>query len=428
MPRVQNIETFQKNDLRKKALEIIESAYDAIDTERVIERAVRLTKTTLYLGEAEFPLNSIDRIFVVGAGKCSPLAACALEKILGKLISGGIIIGTKKGELCSIAMMIREGTHPFPSEINISATKELLDVLHGLTNRDLVIALISGGGSTLLCNPRNMTCENEKDLVQKMFKSGATIEELNTIRKHISGARGGMLAYHAYPARVVSLIFSDVPGNDISMVASGPTVKDTTTVGDAEHIIEKYGLASFFPTGSLIETVKDEKYFEHVSNEMLVSNDKALEAMKMASERLGFATEIITDALRGEAKEIGKKIVEMIVAAPPHTAYFLGGEPTVTVTHEGKGGRELELVLSTVPYIKDNTIVVGFASDGRDNCDFAGAICDIMTAQNAKEKQIDPDQYLRENASYKFFETVGDFILTHETGENVSDLIFAIKK
>ncbi|MFA5870787.1 MAG: DUF4147 domain-containing protein [Candidatus Paceibacterota bacterium] len=428
MSRVQNIENFQKSDLRKKALEIIESAYDAIDTERAIERSVRVTKTMLYLGETEFSLDSIDKIIVIGAGKCSPPAACALEKILGKLISGGIVIGTKKRELCSAAMIVREGTHPFPTEVNVSATNEMLDLLHRLTNRDLVIALISGGGSTLLCNPKNMTCGNEKDVVQKMFKNGATIEELNTIRKHISGARGGMLAYHAYPARVVSFIFSDVPGNDISMVASGPTVMDTTTVQDAEKIIEKYGLKSFFPSGSLIETVKDEKYFVRVSNEMLVSNDKALESMKLTSERLGFTTEIITNALRGEAKEIGKKVAEMIAVAPPHTAYLLGGEPTVTVTHEGYGGRELEIVLSSVSHIKDDTIVVGFASDGRDNCDFAGAVCDIMTAQNAKEKKVDPEQCLKENASYKFFETVGDFIMTGETGENVSDLIFAIKK
>lgn len=426
MTRVQNRENFLKSSLRKKALEIIESAYDAIDTERAIERAVRLTKTTLYLGESSIPLSSIDKVVVIGAGKCSPLAACALEKILGKLISKGIIIGTKKRELCSLTM--REGTHPFPSEVNMSATNELLESLHGLTNRDLVIALISGGGSTLLCNPKNMTCENERDIVQRMFKGGATIEELNTIRKHISGARGGMLAYHAYPARVVSFIFSDIPGNDISMVASGPTIMDTTTVRNAEQIIEKYQLSIFFPKGSLVETVKEEKYFARVSNEMLVSNDKALEAMRGTCERFNIKTEIVTNALRGEAREIGKKIARMIAVAPPHSAYFLGGEPTVTVTHEGKGGRELELVLSAVPHMKEDTIVVGLASDGRDNCDFAGAICDIMTTENAKKKQIDPNTCLVENASYKFFETVGDFIMTGETGENVSDLIFAIKK
>jgi len=426
MSRVQNIEIFQKSDLRRKVLEIIESAYDAIDTERAIERSVRVTKTTLYLGKTELSLDSIDKIVVIGAGKCSPLAACALEKILGKLISNGLVIGTKKKDLCSVIM--REGTHPFPSEMNISATNEMLELLHGLTNRDLVISLISGGGSTLLCNPKNMTCENEKDFIEKMFKNGGTIEELNTIRKHISNARGGMLAYHAYPARVVSFIFSDVPGGDMSMVASGPTVMDTTTVHDAERIIEKYKLMNYFPSGSLTETVKDEKYFKRVTNEVLVSNDMALNAMKATSLRLGLTTEIITDALTGEAKEIGKKIVEMIVAAPPHTAYLLGGEPTVTVTHDGHGGRELELVLSAVPYITEDVIIVGFASDGRDNCDFAGALCDIMTAQNAKKKRIDPEQCLKENASYTFFETVGDFIMTGETGENVSDLIFAIKK
>ena len=426
MGHIQNPEVFSKNTIRTEALSILEALYDSIDTERVIERMVKVVRNVLLIGETKIPLDSIDRIFVIGAGKCSPAAACALEKILEKRITGGLILGTKKRELCAIEM--REGTHPFPSEVNIQATNELLQVIHGLTPRDLVIALISGGGSTLLCNPRNMTPEMERDVIEKMFKGGATIEELNTIRKHISGARGGMLAYHAYPARVVSLIFSDVPGNDLGMVASGPTVRDASTVTDAKRIMKKYSLEDEILADSLMETVKDEKYFERTINILAVSNDTALYAMKNSAESLGFSSTIITNALTGEAKEIGASIIQKIKNAPAKTAYLWGGEPTVTITHSGKGGIELELVLAAVPQVVDGIIVVGAASDGRDNCDFGGAICDIMTLENARAKKIDPVRSLNENASYKFFETVGDFILTGETGENVSDLIFALKK
>lgn len=426
MSHIKNTETFNKNELRKDVLRILETMYDSINTERIIGQLIKVSRNSLRIGDIKIPLDSVDRIFVVGAGKCSPTAACAVEKILGKKIAGGIILGTKKKELCALEM--REGTHPFPSEANIQATKELLSILHGLTSRDLVISLISGGGSTLLCNPRNMTCETERDVIEAMFKKGATIEELNTIRKHISGARGGMIAVHAYPARVVSLIFSDVPGNDLSMVASGPTVRDTTTVSDAKTIIKKYSLEHKISSDSLIETVKDEKYFDRVTNILAVSNDIALQAMKKTAESIGFSGMVVTNMLSGEAKNIGTDIVQKINNAEHKTAYFWGGEPTVTITHSGKGGRELELVLAAVPYVSDDVIVVGAASDGRDNCDFGGAFCDIMTLENARAKKINPVKSLKENTSYKFFETVGDFILTGETGENVSDLIFALKK
>ncbi|RJQ26053.1 DUF4147 domain-containing protein [Candidatus Parcubacteria bacterium] len=427
MGRIQNFEDLNKSEIRNAALTILESAYNSIDTEEVVKKMISVVRNILLIGETKIPLDSVDRIFVVGAGKCSPKAACAVEKILGERITGGIVLGTKKRDLCSLTM--REGTHPYPSEANISATKELLEILHGLTPRDLVIALVSGGGSTLLCNPQNMTCQAERDIVQAMFEKGATINELNTIRKHISGARGGMLAYHAYPARIVSLIFSDVPGNTgMDMVASGPTILDPTTVSDAMVIIKKYNLEHYFPDGSLIETVKDEKFFERVTNILAVSNDNALRTMKKTAESLGFSSSIITNTLSGEARVIGKEIVEKIKNAPSKTAYFWGGEPTVTITQKGKGGRELELVLSAVPHVDEHVLIVGAASDGRDNSDFAGAICDIMTLKNAQAKNIDPIKSLKENTSYKFFETVGDFILTGETGENVSDLIFALKQ
>lgn len=426
MGRIQNIDIFNNSELRRAAYEILEEAYQAIDTELVVKKLVSVRNNMLSIGTTTIPLDSVDRIFVIGAGKCSPSAACAIEHILGKRITGGLIIGTKKRDLCSLTM--REGTHPYPSEVNVSATQELFAILHSLTPRDLVIALISGGGSTLLCSPHNMTCEDERTIVRAMFDRGATIQELNTLRKHISYARGGMLAYRAYPARVVSLLFSDVPGNELDMIASGPTFLDTTTVSDARAILKKYGIEHLVPEGALIETVKDEKFFERVTNILAVSNDTALDAMKKKAESLGFASAIITNTLSGEAREIGREIIERIKQAPSHTAYFWGGEPTVTVTHPGKGGRELELVLSAVPYVDENVLLVGAASDGRDNSDFAGAICDIITLENAKEKHIDPIKSLEENSSYKFFEVVGDFIYTGETGENVSDLIFALKK
>lgn len=427
MGKIKNFSDLAITPLREAALQILEAGYEAIDTREVVRRHVRFEENILHVGGETIDLSSVRNVIVCGAGKCSPDAVVALEEIFGDRIKGGVVIGTHPIETKYVKMI--SGTHPFPSEENIEATKELLQSLENLTENDLVLMVISGGGSTLLSSPsKGMTFEDEVSLVKILFSRGATIRQLNTIRKHLSNVRGGGLAVHAYPAKVVSLIFSDVPGNDMTIVASGPTIRDESTVADAEKVVRKFDEdGTLLKNLSFLETEKDEKYFVRVKNILLASNTQALEAMKQKAHEMGYFASIMTDTLEGEAKDLGIRIVDELHGAPLKSVHLYGGEPTVTTTRPGRGGRELELVLSALSKIEPRELVIGAASDGRDNTDYAGALCDIMTLKNAHEKGLDPVVHIYENSSYKFFEQVGDFLLTEETGSNVSDLIVAIK-
>ncbi|MFA6407104.1 MAG: DUF4147 domain-containing protein [Candidatus Paceibacterota bacterium] len=425
--KIKNFHDLATNRIREVALMIAETGLEAIDTELVVEKRVVLQGNTLIIQGRYISLVAIERIFVVGAGKCSLDAAKVLERVLGERLTGGIVIGVGETQLTKIRAV--KGTHPFPSPINVSATAEIIKFLSGMTEHDLVLFVISGGGSTLLCQPpQGLTYEDEARTLKLLFEKGATIEEINTLRKHLSFARGGFLAEYAYPAQIVSLAFSDVPGNKIELVASGPTVKDITTVADARRIIEKFNIEKEIGlTIPLIETPKEEKYFAHVWNTLLVSNEIALEAMAEKARELGFSPIIKTTTISGEARDIGTMIVKELHAAPSRSILLYGGEPTVTVKKPGKGGRGLELVLCALQSIVPGELVLSIASDGRDNCDFAGALCDIITKEKALTFGLDAVKCLEENMSYYFFEHEFDYLMTGITGSNVSDLLVGVK-
>lgn len=426
--KIKNFQELAKNDLRKAVLEIAEAGLEAIDTEKIIKEDVRLENDELFIKDKIFSLNKTGRIFVVGVGKCSLEAAAVLEDVLRERIFDGIVIDVCGGKkLNKIKGCL--GDHPFPTERNINATKEIISLLADTKENDLVIFIVSGGGSTLLCQPTNFTCQNEKEIIECLFRAGAEIEEINTIRKHISFARGGFLAKYAYPAQAVSLIFSDVPGDKTEFIASGPTVKDTTTVSDAKRILDKYGICEKcgFSEESLIETPKENKYFERVENVLIVSNQNALEAMKKKSEELGFSAKIYSVCLSGEARKIGGKIIDELEKAPEKTVLLYGGETTVNIVGQGKGGRNQELALSALSFVGENEIIASIASDGKDNAEFAGALCDAGTKRKSEKLRLDIENYLNNNDSFHFFEKTGDYILTGDTGSNVSDLVIALK-
>ena len=268
-------------------------------------------------------------------------------------------------------------------------------------------------------------------LLHHLFETGATIEEINTVRKHISLARGGYLVKYAYPARAASLIFSDVPGDDMEFIASGPTVRDTTTMTDARAVLQKYDPAGNFSAiaDNLIETPKDEKYFVNVANFLAVNNMTALRAMEQLGRELGFAPAIKTAALHGEARDVGRAIVRDLHAAVPGSIILYGGETTVTIVNpKGVGGRNQEVVLGALQDIKDGELVMSIATDGHDNTGFGGALCDIITKQTAENKNLEPDISLKENRSYDFFSAEGDYLIMGDTGSNVSDIMIAIKE
>ena len=428
MDKIQNLKELAVTGLRKAALEIAEAGLEAIDTEKAVKSGVVLNGDILKIKGKEFNLAGFERVFVVAVGKCALYAGRALEEILGDRLTSGIVLDVHSGKLNKIRTFT--GTHPYPTTENVSATGEIIHLLSPLTEKDFVIFVISGGGSTLLCQPQNLTCQDEKDTLSCLFKTGADIDEINTIRKHISLARGGYLAFYAHLATSVALIFSDVPDGNIEFIASGPTVRDVTTVDDARKVIDKYlpesALKSAVING-LIETPKEDEYFKKITNILFLDNMTALEAMSAKAVELGFNAKICTNALEGEARETGENIVLDIDKAGPKSALLYGGETTVFIKGSGKGGRNQEAALGALVKINDNQLVLFLASDGWDNTDFAGALCDKITSEKAAKLGLKPEEFLKNNDSYAFFKEVGDYILTGDTGSNVSDLIIAIK-
>ena len=428
--KIKNFDSLAVTAARKAALEIVEAGLEAIDTERVIRETVSLSDDVLTIDGERIPLGGIGKIIVAGVGKCAARAAGELEEILGNRLSGGLIIAV--GETQPLAKIkTYRGTHPFPSGENVQASRALLESFAGMEEKDLVIFLVSGGGSTLLCLPDDGNWQRESLILGAFMNSGAPIQDINTVRKHMSRVRGGFLAQAMYPARVVSLIFNDVPkSDDIGFIASGPTVKDATTVGDAQMILEKYKIlmACNLDGCGLLETPKDDKYFDRVKNIVVVSNKTALDAMKRVGEQKGYKTEIVDAKIAGEAHDVGRVIADRMASAPPHTIHLWGGETTVTVHESGTGGRNQELVIGALATIPDDALLIAVASDGRDNTDIGGALCDKIVRGKASELGLNPQQALDENQSYRFWKTLGEYLDIGETGSNVSDLIIAIKE
>lgn len=427
--KIQNFHSLATTKARETALAIAEAGLQAVDTKLIISKTVSIENNRLLVERETFDLTNVHRIFVAAIGKCAFEASGELESILGDRLSGGIAIDVKEGEqLKKIEQYV--GTHPVPSKTNVTATEKLVNLLRDLEEDDFVIFIVSGGGSTLLSLPDAGSVESEATIFNELTNAGATIQEINTVRKHLSLARGGRLAQYVYPARSVSLIFSDVPGDDIQFIASGPTIKDTTTVADAKGILNKYEILKVREQEhyNLVETPKESKYFDKTNNILVASNEIALWAMAEIARTRGFSPKLKTTRLTGEARTVAKNIVEELRNEPNGTALFYGGETTVTVKGDGVGGRNTELSLSALQYIKEGELVLALASDGRDNSDIAGALCDTITKEKAYKKHLSIETFLEEDDAYSFFKQTGDDVVTGETGSNVADLIIALKE
>lgn len=428
MPRIENTRELATSPLRADALAIAEAAYQAIDVTGIVERKVVREGDTLVVDGKSFPLAGRN-VYVIAAGKCSFVVGHALEHILGSHLTAGVALDVSPVDHASFTTITAyRGTHPLPSEVNESATAAMLALLERTTEQDLVIMAISGGGSTLLCqHEKAMTCLNESQLFTELTHKGATIQEINTVRKHTSRVRGGGLAAAAYPAEVISLIFSDVPGNDMAFIASGPTVPDTSSIADALALLTRYEVA--VPAHSLIETQKDPKYFARVTNTLLLTSEDALEAMSREAVARGYRVEVVDDHLTGESRDTGRAIVNELHSAPAATARLFAGETTVTIDGAGgEGGRNQEMALAVVDEIGEGELLLPFASDGHDNTDHAGAIADLTTRDHAFAQTLSVAHHLAEHRSYDFFKASGDALVTGYTGSNVSDLIIALKK
>ena len=425
---IHNFDALAVSDQRKNALLIAEAGYDAIDVGKALAHKLRIDNGELRVEERPYQLSG-RRIFFVGIGKCAFVAAAAIEKLLGDMLTAGIALGVSSSEEFGLKKVeALAGTHPLPSEQNENATRKIFEMLSKLSKDDLVIFLVSGGGSTLICSyEAPMTYADEAALFKDLTAHGATIQEMNTVRKHTSRARGGGLARAAYPAEVVSLIVSDVPGNDIAFISSAPTVKDSSTIEDAEAVLAKYGVTPAAGV-TFIESPKDEKFFGRVTNILFLTGRDALMAMMDAAAEQGYLAEIADDHFAGEARDIARKVIGKLRATAPKTALLYAGESTVTLgATRGAGGRSQEMALAALGAVSPDELILPFSSDGRDNTDAAGAIGDNISRMHATAYNLSPEEYLDAHRSYDFFSATGDALMTGYTGSNVSDLIIALK-
>lgn len=432
---------------RRAALDVLVAALEAADPGKAVRRFLQRQGETLRVADRSYDLRSYDRVLVVGAGKAGAAMAAAVEEVLGDRVSEGVV-NVKYGHVAPTRRIkIHEAAHPVPDEQGLAGTRQMVELLEGAGPRDLVIAVISGGGSALMDLPvEGITLEDMKALTDALLRSGATINEINTIRKHLSQVKGGGLARIANPATMISLVLSDVVGNPLDFIASGPTVPDTTTFRDAWGVLERYGLTGDVPKpiaerlqagvrGEIPDTLKGgDAIFDRVQDVVVASNELAAEAAAAKARDLGFNTLLLSTFIEGEAREVGKVFTAIAreiaaygrpVARP--ACVIAGGETTVTVRGEGKGGRNQEMALSAALKIAGlaDVMIVPSATDGNDGpTDATGAIADGSTVARALAMGIDPAEYLARNDAYHFFEQLGDLIKTGPTNTNVNDLTF----
>lgn len=434
--------------LRRQAASILNAAVRAVEPAAAVRRHLSRRRNVLRVAGRRYDLQSIHQIIVVGAGKAAAPMAAAVEAILGARITAGIVI-VKYGHAVPLhRIRVVEAGHPLPDAAGQRGAEELLALARGAGPHDLVVCLISGGGSALLPAPAGgMSLDDEITATNLLLRSGATIQEVNTVRKHLSQIKGGRLVA-ASPARVVALILSDVLGDPIDAIASGPAAPDPTTFGDALEVIHRYGLADKMPVSAMAylqqgaagrepETPKPrDPVFRRVQTVLVGSNDQAVAAAAARARALGFRTLILTTRLEGEAREAARVFCSVVLGigtrrmpiAPP-ACLLAGGETTVTMRGQGRGGRCQEFALASGPTIAGwaNTVVAAFGTDGTDGpTDAAGALVDGETATRARSLGLDAGRALDDNDSYPFFQRLGDLLMTGPTRTNVNDIYLAL--
>lgn len=417
MHRIRNFQALSRTPTHRDALDIIEAGLEAIDTAAVVRSQVRLDGETLSIGYRQYDLTKYRHIHVLGFGKASCIAAAELEQILNGRISSGIALSNSPKVCKSIAVC--ETSHPLPSDVNLKHSSALVAECETVAADDLVLVLISGGGSAMLCWPAS-ECEQGVRLYHAANREGLTIHELNTVRKHISALKGGGLVKLLHPAKVVGMIFSDVPGDTPDMVASGPTYPDPTTIDDAKAVIAEHRLGDF----DLMETPKDPELFRNVDNIVLVSNETALETMAATARRLGYDAAVVASDMYDEPAKIVSRLREK---SKPHSVMLGGGESRLTISQPGgDGGRNQHVALTAATSLDRGELFASIASDGSDNGDSAGALVDAGTPARAVAAGIDVKRTLRHFNDRPLLEKTGDLVFTGPTGANVSDLMFLL--
>ena len=426
--------------MNRDAVEIFTGALRAVDPYAAVARHAERIRA-ICRGEG------LSEILLVGLGKAAcPMARAILDE-MGGIVRGGVIVtkyGHCGGEPLAGVDLVEAG-HPVPDENGVAAAGKALDLLRKAGRETLVVCLISGGGSALFVSPmEGLSLADKQQTTRILLRGGADIMELNTVRKHLSRVKAGRLAEAARPARVVSLILSDVIGDPVGFIASGPTAPDTTTWAEALDIVTRYDGAGEMPRrvmqilrsgagGRIPDTPKqDDPLFDRVENILIGSNRIAAEAARAKALAMGYEPVLLTTELQGEAREAAGRLCRRALESQSRLAsdrrrfcLIAGGETTVTVRGKGLGGRNTEMALAFALAIA-GTRGITFLSAGTDGTDgptdAAGAIVDGQTVPGARALGLDPRAYLDDNDSYRFFEQAGGLLKTGPTGTNVMDL------
>ncbi len=442
---------------------IFSAAVKRVDPALMVEELVTVAGNTLTIRteseSAEYDLSKYNRIVVIGAGKASAKMALGLEASLGDRITSGLV-AVKTGHTETLKYIdLIEASHPMPDESCVEAATKIAEICSAADEKTLILNLISGGGSALLTAPYqndayNITLDDIQAVTGLLLACGAVIQEINVIRKHLSAVQGGRLAGFAAPGTMVSLILSDVIGDPLNAIASGPTVPDPTTYKDAMGIIKKYDLGAKLPAsvakimedgvaGKAEETPgEDSEIFKNVQNILIGTNISALYAASEEAERLGYAPVILTSQLSGEAREIAKVFSGMCkdmtrnrLAFKRPACIIAGGETTVTLRGKGKGGRNQEMALAYMieyldnPEGMENTVFLSGGTDGNDGpTDAAGGIAHLSVMKSMVEKGLDPLEYIGNSDSYHFLKESGGLLMTGPTNTNVCDVQILLVK
>jgi len=442
---IKNGRTKLNRKARAMALKSLEFALNTVDPKQIVKSKILLKNSTLRVDGYSFDLNRFRNVYVIGGGKASGSMAEALEQILGSRIKKGLINVPHGSKDKTDIIKLHGASHPVPDEAGVEGTRRILEIAEQAKEEDLLICLISGGGSSLMPSPRGeISIVDKREITNALFKCGATINEINTVRKHISDFKGGWLAKKAYPATILNLILSDVVGDPLDFIASGPTVPDSTTFSDAIKVLKKYGLWDKTPAsirkvlsdgekGLIPENPKaNDEAFKKVFNVVVGNNRLASLAACEYLKSEGLNTLLLTATLEGEARHAGvvlasiaREVATSGNPVPKPAGIIAGGETTVTITGKGLGGRNQEIVLATAQKLSgvDAVVVASLSTDGVDGpTDAAGAIVDGKTLVRATKMGLTPEEYLAENDSYHFFSKLGDLIFTGPTGTNVNDV------
>lgn len=433
------------DQLRDDAVAIFQAGLKAVDPINAVNRHLHFRDHTLEIQGRTYHLPDYDGVYVIGMGKASAAMAQPIEELLGDRLTAGII-NVKYGHAVPLdAIKVNEAGHPVPDEAGLRGTKQIIQLLQQTGENDLVICLLSGGGSALLPGPaEGITLEDKQQVTKRLLHCGATIHEINAVRKHISQVKGGRLARLASPSTLISLILSDVIGDHLDSIASGPTVPDESTFSDCLRILEMYNIKQRIPAlvmehlekgarGEIEETPKPgDPAFRRTQNVIIGSNILAVQAAKQKAQELGYQSLILSTFIEGETKDVAKVHAaiakEILSSGQPierPACIISGGETTVTIRGQGLGGRNQEFALAAAIEISGlkEVVILSGGTDGTDGpTDAAGAMADGTTLHRARERGLEAERYLRENDSYHFFQPLGDLLITGPTYTNVMDL------